>query len=118
MDDQTSDKSEPWYGAQMVFRHPSGGSRTVDSYEERIVLIRADSEEEAITKAEVEASEYCHGSDTEYTGFVRVFHIFEEAIRDKTEVFSIIRDSELSPKDYLDHFFDTGSEYERHMGES
>ena len=115
MDGQRSTNSEPWYGAQMVFRLRAAGSMSADSYEERVVLVYADSEEDAVAKAEVEAKEYCQGTDMEYTRFVRVFHIFDEAIGDRTEVFSIIRESNLSPKDYLDHFYDTGLECERRM---
>ena len=96
---------------------PVAGSRTTGSFEERVVLIYALSEDEAITKAESEAIEHCRGTDSEYTGFVRVFHIFDESIGDKTEIFSIIRDSSLNSKDYLDRFYDTGSECERHVGD-
>jgi hypothetical protein len=113
-----STNSEPWYGAQLVFRSASPESRYKNSYEERVVLIRADSWEEAIAKAEAEAKEYCEPINAQYTGFIRVFHIFDGRIGDKAEVFSIIRDSNLGPKAYLDRFYDTGTEYERRVGKT
>jgi hypothetical protein len=109
-----STNTEPWYGAQMVFRDQAAATKGPGDYEERVVLIRANSEKEAFAKAEAEAREYCQATDMQYLGFVRLFHIFDEKIGDKTEVFSIKRDSKLGPKAYLDRFFDTGAEYERH----
>lgn len=34
-----------------------------------------------------------------------------------SELFSLIRDSSLSPEAYVDHFFDTGSEHQGTMRE-
>ena len=33
---------------------------------------------------------------------------------DGAEIFSLMRDSDLDPEDYLDTFFDTGEEHESH----
>ena len=33
-----------------------------------------------------------------------------EPLGDGAEVFSLMRDSDLTPHEYLDHFFDTGDE--------
>ena len=110
MNKQPTSNDEPWYGAQMVFRNKRAGKQAQYSYEERFVLIRAESETKAFAKAEDEAKEYCKGLDSEYLGFVRLFHIFEEKIDDKSEVFSIMRDSDLESDAYLDRFYDTGIE--------
>jgi hypothetical protein len=34
---------------------------------------------------------------------------------DGAEIFSLMRDSDLAPEDYLDSFFDTGTEGQRTM---
>ena len=58
MSQESLDNTEPWYAARLLFGnyHPSTGLRSF--YEERIILIRASSFEEAISLAETEAREY------------------------------------------------------------
>ena len=86
-----------WYSARCIFRHTGfqsvGG---VACYEERISLFRAESFEEAIRKAGKEAWAYASEScQVEYLGYLDVYHLFEEVINDGTEVFSLMRTSEL-----------------------
>jgi hypothetical protein len=78
-----------------------------DAYEERITLWHADSFEEAITRAEAEANEYA-GERSEPLGLYSAYHLFDGP-RDGAEVFSLMRRSPLSPSEYLDSYFDTGS---------
>ena len=73
--------------------------------------MRAADFDDAIAKAEAEAEEYCGTSgDTVYLDFVDVFHLFDETVAHGTEVYSLMRESELPDKDYLDHFCDDGKE--------
>jgi hypothetical protein len=103
---------EPWFSARCVFRHQRVGQSM--SYEERIILIRADSEEQAILMAERDAKEYAATSEgCWYTGYVDLFQIFDTEIGHRTELFSLIRSSDLSERAYLDRFFDTGAELAR-----
>jgi hypothetical protein len=51
--------NESWYSAQCIFLHSDKGHGPKQMYEERIVLLRADSMEGAIEQAEKEAEEYC-----------------------------------------------------------
>lgn len=109
-----------WYGVKTLYRWEAvGEARNIDAgfdsestvLEERVVLIRADSFDEAIEKAEGEAKEY---SDQTYINFygqtVQVrylqccdaFDIGGESIEDFVELFSSretvpasIKDSEL-----------------------
>ncbi|GBG03943.1 hypothetical protein AZSI13_32700 [Azospira sp. I13] len=106
--------NEPWYAAKCVFRHTQLSAKQEEGwvYEERIVLFRASDEDDAIAKAEEEASQYATDG-TEYLGFVEVFHLFAESLEDKAEVFSSMRSSKLAPSEYLDHFVDTGAEHVR-----
>jgi acyl dehydratase len=102
-----------WYAAKTIYKHyhvEDGTPKIV--FEERIVLFYAADFDEAIAKAEAEASEYCgKNNGTVYLDFVDVFHLFDETIGHGIEVYSLMRESDLSEKDYLDHFYDNGKEY-------
>jgi DNA-directed RNA polymerase len=105
--------TEPWYAAKCIFRHNNlKAERDNDFvYEERIILLQAESQDSAIEKAEEEAKEYEDSLDgTEFLGYTMVYHLYEENIGDRSEIFSEMRDSGKNPTDYLDHFYDTGSE--------
>jgi hypothetical protein len=95
-----------WYSAKCIFRHSETKARR-QIYEERIILLRAESFEAAIIKAEKEAAQYCRNSDDcEYAGFVDVFKLDEEEkLADKSEIFSTMRTDDLSPGDYLERFY-------------
>jgi len=103
---------EPWYGAKLVFQMFHDVQNDSYKYEERVVLVHAPTEHEAMQKAETFAKAYETDRIT-YVGFVQLFHIFDDVIGDGTEVFSLIRDSQLTVDEYLDHFYDTGGERER-----
>jgi hypothetical protein len=101
-----------WYAAKTIYKHhciEDGTPKTL--FEERIVLLQASDFEDAISKAETEAAEYCSTNrDIVYLDFVDVFHLFDETIGHGTEIYSLIRESQLSGKDYLDRFYDDGKE--------
>ena len=83
-------------------------------YEERIILVNADSEGEAISFAESEAIEYARDVEgCEYLEFASCFHTYEDKIVHLSEVYSIMRESSLATEEYLNTFFDTGTERER-----
>jgi len=104
-----------WYAAKTIYKSrivEDGKTKTV--FEERVVLFRATDCDDAIAKAEAEAEEYCRViSGTEYLGFVDVYTVGVDAIGHGTEVYSLMRDSDLSNKEYLDHFYDDGKERRR-----
>jgi hypothetical protein len=88
-------------------------------FEERIVLLQASNFDDAIAKAETEAAEYCSTNhDTVYLDFVDVFHLFDETIGHGTEIYSLMRESQLSDKDYLDRFYDDGKERRQTSGDA
>jgi hypothetical protein len=94
-----------WYGVRCVFRH-----RRLGVYEERVTLWTACSSDEAITRAEAEAVEYCEGLDgTEYTGFAESFRMYGMP-EEGAEVFSLMRESDLPAGAYVGKFFATGRE--------
>lgn len=84
-------------------------------YEERITLWLTASAEEAIERAEVEALEYAGSieeSPDSYLGIAQSYQLVD-APADGAEVFSLTRSSALGPGEYLDAFFDTGTERQK-----
>jgi hypothetical protein len=80
-------------------------------YEERITLWQAENIEQAIELAENEASEYSDES-CEFLGFSQAYAKFELSQENGIEIFSLLRESNMEPKEYLKSFFDSG--FERH----
>jgi hypothetical protein len=90
---------------------PRAGRKKPFLYEERITLWNAESLDEAIDLAELEAKVYADG-EPEYLDLLQAFWLFEEFTlpHQGVEVFSLLRESDLEPKAYLDTFFDSGFE--------
>jgi hypothetical protein len=101
-----STSSEPWFSVRCVFQREG-------AFEERITLWLADDFDTAIAHAEAEAREYAEIAGMEYLGLAQAFHLFESELQPGTEVFSLIRKSDLDADDYLSAFFATGTEFER-----
>jgi len=103
----TNQDNKQWYAVRCVFLHEHD-----HLYEERILLVSANSFEFAIEKAEAEAAEYVDalGEGTRYVDYADTYMLDDEPLGDKTEVFSLMRKSPLTPKAYIDRFFDTGDE--------
>ena len=100
--------AQGWYSVRCIFR---AADRPV--YEERITLWLADSIDDAIRLAEIEASEYGADIGWSYIGLAQAYDLKAESVGNGSEVFSLIRNSSLQAIDYLDRFFDTGTEVER-----
>lgn len=105
-------KDSLWFGARTVYRVEQSNTVTSPNnlYEERVVLISGNSFDDAIAKAEKEAEIYASNTDMNYLGYVNVFELYHSKIEDGTEVYSLMRESELEADAYLDRFIDTGSE--------
>jgi hypothetical protein len=96
--------NECWYSAQCVFLHAETVHGPHQMYEERIIVLRAESIEAAIARAEKEAEEYCSNLDNcRYIGYINVFAMFDDEIKDGSEIFSSMQRSHLTPKGYLYH---------------
>lgn len=83
-------------------------------YEERVTLWSADTFEVALELAEQEANAYAAEAG-ERLDLLQAFQLFDEINLPSQglEVFSLLRESDLSADDYIDSFFDTGDERER-----
>lgn len=103
--------SEPWYGVRIVYRLTGVSD---PAYEERIVIVRAESFDDAIARAEKLSRENYESDSIVSTGYAMAFHIFDAArdsLSEGVEVFSLIRRSPLDTPEYLDRFHDTGNEF-------
>jgi len=100
------------FSVRCIFRwEPHQGQKANYLYEERITLWRAKNIEDAIEKAEKEADEYA-SENMEFLGYSQAYALFESVPIDGIEIFSLLRESNLAPKEYVDAFFDTGREHE------
>ncbi len=95
-----------WYSVRCHFR--------VDEshYEERITVWQAVGFDDAIDLAEVEAETYAKQIDGEYLGSCDCFHLPDTGMTASqgSEIYSLVRASDLDPDTYLRTFFFTGSE--------
>ena len=117
MDDDTSDATntdEPWYAVRCLIRYvPQDAGSEVGTYEERITLWRTASFEEAIERAEAEATDYADGFGAASVELAQAFNLAAgETVGDGDVVFSLMRDSALAPPEYVAAFFETGDEQE------
>ncbi len=94
-----------WFGVRCVFADPEG------TYEERVTLWQAGSFDEAVLLAEAEATDYAADVGSRFLGFAQAY-VMPEPPGHGVEAFSLLRDSDLEPDEYLDRFFDTGDERE------
>jgi len=68
-------------------------------------------------QAEVEAADYAGDDGTcEVLDLFQAFELFEGPGHGK-EIYSLMRQHELAPSEYLDRFFDTGTERTQVAGE-
>jgi len=99
---------QSWYGVRSVFR----SDRTEDGkprrvFEERVVLFHATSFEEALAKGVAEAKRYAADSlHCTMLDHVVAFHIHGEELGDGDEVWSCMRDADVSDDDFLRRIYE------------
>jgi hypothetical protein len=108
--DATESAAE-WFSVRCVLRSSVDGHRV---YEERVTLWQAHDFDQAVALAEAEAGDYAEAIDAEYIGLAQAYRL-PDAPGHGAEVFSLCRDSELPPDEYVDRFFDTGAERQRNV---
>ena len=99
-----------WYSVRCVFEWNHG------VFEERFTLWLATSLDDAIQRAEREALVYASDDqvhDIVFIGLTQACDIGEERPESGSELFSLLRDSQLPKEEYLAQFFDTGSEHQQ-----
>jgi hypothetical protein len=109
MDQLSMEPQSGWYAVRSVIRLNPTDDESERPYEERITLWQAESFEVAIERAEAEAVEYARETGDYLIEFGQAYAL-DDAPADGVEVFSLLRDSELDPSQYLATFFETGWE--------
>ena len=98
------------YSVRCIFRwRPRQDQKAKHLYEERITLWQAKSIDHAIELAEQEAEAYA-SEDMEFLGYSQAYALFAPVTANGIEVFSLLRESDLDPDNYIDTYFDTGRE--------
>jgi hypothetical protein len=68
----------------------------------------------AVRKGEAEARRYARGlGKTAYLGFIDVFILSEQSLKDGTEVYSILRSIELPTDEFITRHYDDGTFHAR-----
>lgn len=99
-------ESSGWVGVRCIFQSEVHGTRT---FEERVTIWRASDVAVGIQLAEDEALEYARIVDATYTGLAQGY-LLADPVEHGAEVFSLMRDSDLSTEEYLERYFDMGAE--------
>ena len=100
-----------WFSVRTVVFRPREGL-----YEERITLWRRADTDEAADAALSESAEYAADVGGQDCGLAQVYEPYGDTVgglraaADGSEIFVLVRQSDLPPGDYLDAFFDTGRE--------
>jgi hypothetical protein len=107
-----------WFTAKGIFLHKVQIKNQKQSYEERIVLVKASDGKEALKRANKEAKDYIKDLDrTKFIEIIEVYELYEEIVSDKCEIFSSKNISLLKPNDYLKTFYPTTPEDCEAIGE-
>ncbi|MEU4272575.1 hypothetical protein [Streptomyces sp. NPDC026092] len=98
-------KQEPkaWYSVRTFYRWLTWEDRP---YEERVVLFRARSLDDALELAERESAEYAGESDFEVLDLMQAYRIsdVDEEVGAGTEVFSKLHALDLPSNEFLDRY--------------
>ena len=98
---------QQWYSVRSTFRL----DRTVDGkaerlFEERVVVFRAASSEEALARGRAEAKQYSEGeAHPKMLEHIVAFCLWEEELREGEEVWSCLRQSDESDEQFLDRVY-------------
>lgn len=104
---------QSWFGVRSLFRSDrTDNGQPCRAFEERVVLFRAESFEEALAKGEAEAKEYAAGgSPTKVLDHIVAFSIHDDEIGEGVEVWSCIRGLDISDEEFVRRFYE--GEYSR-----
>ncbi len=96
----------PDFSVRCLIEHHEG------VYEERIVQCEAESLDGAIKMAMTVSASYADVLGSKVLDFAQAYGPLVEASDVGKEVFSLVRESPLSPSEYISSFFSTGTELE------
>jgi hypothetical protein len=100
-----------WYGVKCLIEHGEPSDQAgAHLYEERVVVFRATDFDQAIELAEREVTDYARQNDARYLGYCNAFKMDAAVIEKGTEVYSVMREVPLSPRDFIDRYYDDGTD--------
>ena len=101
-------EEQQWYSVRSVFRSDKiVDGRPVRMFEERVVVFRAASSEEALVKGRAEAQRYTEGeTHPKLLNYIVAFGIWEEELREGEEVWCCFRETDVSDEEFLDRVYD------------
>lgn len=70
-----------------------------------MVLLKADSEEDAIKQAAQEGRKYSKAAECQFVEIVEAYEVDDNKLAEGTELFSSRNISTLEPQEYLDRFY-------------
>lgn len=103
-----------WFAVECVFLIEAGSvvPERGQVYEERITLWHAANSDEALARAGVEAETFAKENGYEWIDHLTAYELFDPPT-DGSEVWSFMRDSWLTPKDYINRFIIKGDPHEQ-----
>jgi Domain of unknown function (DUF4288) len=108
MDTPNPMPSQTWYSVRCLFRSDRiDDGQPVRTFEERVVIFRAVSYEGAIAKGEAEAKKYAENwPHPKILEHIVAFGILEEELNEGQEVWSCMRDLDISDEEFLKRFYE------------
>lgn len=96
-----------WYSVRSVFRFDKGEEgKPGTMFEERVVILRASSDEEALQKGRDNAHRYAASDpNPKMLDHVVAFALWEAALKEGEEVWSCLRELKMSDAEFLDHVY-------------
>src|SRR5579862_9225364 len=98
-----------WFVAQSLFVIEAGAivAERGQMYEERITLWQAEDADDALAKARAESRAYANENGYEWVDYTTAYELTGSP-SDGAEVWSFMRDSWLTPKQYVERFVTEG----------
>ena len=108
---------QQWYSVRSIFRLPgSSDGQRPPLFEERVVIFRAASPEEALEKGRAEAKRYSEGeTQPRMLAHIVVFSIWEDKLAEGEEVWSCLRQLDISDEQFLDQIYEGERLGSRHL---
>lgn len=101
-------EEQQWYSVRSVFRSDRiEDGKPVRTFEERVVVFRAASSEEALAKGRAEAQRYAE-RETHPTllDYIVAFGTWEEELREGEEVWCCLRETDISDEEFLHRVYE------------
>ena len=109
LNQETKESKElDWYNAKGLFKHVNDDKDMKDKYEETVFVLKAGSEDDAMERAIKLFNGYADEDiGIMFTGHYEICRLFEP-VKNGSEVYWSMRISRLSPKKYVERYWNEG----------